>query len=500
MRWSPMPRRPNFLIFMTDQQRGAVVLDGARYRAFTPHLDAFRRRAVTFREAYCPAPHCCPSRASFFTGEYPSRHGVWNNVNVGNALSRGPFARAPFWSRELRAAGYGLTFSGKWHVSDGEGPADYGWEEAHVTAAPRQAPAAGPKTGEWQTAYRAEHLAPRDDRPRAPGEIRRPGYPAYVHYGTRDNPFGDDTVVAAAIAALRARAAAGDETPWCHYVGTLGPHDPYTPPERFLALYSEKHYELPPSFADTLADKPALYRKTRRVFDQLTPGEHRDAIRHYLAFCTYEDHLFGELLAALEATGQAENTVVVFVSDHGDYLADHGLWCKGLPCFRGAYHVPCVIGGAVPGLVAGRAVDAFVSLVDFAPTILELAGGAVPPARPEGGRSLVPWLRGETPAGWRDAIFTQTNGNELYGIQRSITTRRWKYVYNGFDEDELYDLAADPDEMRNLAADPAHRATVEALMTRLWRFARAHDDVCINPYIMVGHAPVGPGVVVAGEH
>lgn len=491
-----MATRPNFLLFMTDQQRGDVVLDGARYRAVTPHLDAFRRRAVTFREAYCPSPHCCPSRASFFTGEYPSAHGVWNNVNVGDALSRGPFDGTPFWSRDLRAAGYDLAFSGKWHVSNHEGPADYGWEEALVTASPRRPLRNRPETDEWAQQYRPARLTPRDDRPRAPGEFRRPGYTAYTHYGTRENPFGDGDVVAAARAALRRRAASAGGRPWCHYVGTLGPHDPSFPPARFLSLYSDRHYDGPPSFADAMADKPALYRKTRRIFDPLPPAEHRDAIRHYLAFCTYEDHLFGEMLAELEATGQTENTVVVFVSDHGDYLADHGLWCKGLPCFRGAYQVPCVIGGAVPGLAAGREIDAFVSLVDFAPTLLELAGCALASARAEGARSLVPWLRGETPAAWREAVFTQSNGNDLYGIQRSITTARWKYVYNGFDEDELYDRVADPDECRNLAAAPALRPVVEELLTRLWRFARAHDDTCINPYIMVGHAPVGPGVTI----
>lgn len=232
-----------------------------------------------------------------------------------------------------------------------------------------------------------------------------------------------------------------------------------------------------------MADKPGLYRRTRRTLAQLTPAEHAEAIRHYLAFCAYEDHLFGLALAALAATDQADNTVVLFLSDHGDHRGDHGLWCKGLPCFRGAYHVPCVIGGAVPNLAAGRTTAAPVSLVDFAPTLLELAGRPPPVARPEAARSLTPWLRGEIPADWRDALFTQSNGNERYGIQRSITTERWKLVYNGFDDDELYDLAA----------DPAHRETIVALMTRLWRFARAHDDTCINPYVMVAHAPTGPG-------
>jgi choline-sulfatase len=111
----------------------------------------------------------------------------------------------------------------------------------------------------------------------------------------------------------------------------------------------------------------------------------------------------------------------------------------------------------------------------------------------------MPFLHGEAPADWRDAIFTQSNGNELYGIQRSVTTRRWKYVYNGFDFDELHDLERDPHETKNLAGDPAHAAIVREMCQRMWRFAREHGDVCVNPYIMVSLAPYGPGVAFEEE-
>jgi arylsulfatase A-like enzyme len=106
----------------------------------------------------------------------------------------------------------------------------------------------------------------------------------------------------------------------------------------------------------------------------------------------------------------------------------------------------------------------------------------------------MPFLRNQQPAGWRDAVHTQCNGVELYYTQRSVTTRDWKYVYNGFDHDELYDLRADPHEMRNLARhpDPAHRAVIRQMCQRMWRFAHDHDDTAINPYITVGLAPFGP--------
>ncbi|WP_171132849.1 MULTISPECIES: sulfatase-like hydrolase/transferase [unclassified Ruegeria] len=134
MRNAAIKKQPNVLIFMTDQQSSYTLCDGHYARAKNPHLDRFRKRAVTFTNAYTPSPHCCPSRASFFTSKYPSEHGVWNNVNVTNALSRGPREATPFWSRDLKQAGYDLAFSGKWHVSNSEQPADFGWMELKVTA------------------------------------------------------------------------------------------------------------------------------------------------------------------------------------------------------------------------------------------------------------------------------------------------------------------------------------------------------------------------------
>lgn len=143
-----------------------------------------------------------------------------------------------------------------------------------------------------------------------------------------------------------------------------------------------------------------------------------------------------------------------------------------------------------PGIAAGLTIDAPITLADAAPTVLELAGLPKDPGL--AGRSLMPCLRRSTPATWRDAVYTQTNGNEQYGIQRSITTAGWKYVYNGFDEDELYDLDTDPHEQRNVAGKPEHAERIRTLCGRLWAFAGDHDDPCVNDYILVGMAPYGP--------
>ena len=361
--------RPNFLIFMTDQQRGDTVLPNHPCR--TPNVDRFAAQGVTFTETFCPSPHCCPSRATFFTGLYPSEHGIWNNVSVANSLTRELRPGVGLWSQDLAETGYELLFSGKWHVSARTSPADHGWTQRETT---------GVSNPEWTDRdyleSRWSHIrnSGKQSTPesRKPGEILRPGYPPYYHYGIDEDPFGDKRVTEAALSAMKGRGRSSG--PWCQFVGTLGPHDPYHVPQRFLDLYRDVDIPLPDSFEDRMTDKPGFYRRTRAFFDQLTPEEHQEAIRHYWAFCSYEDHLFGRLLETLESTGEVENTVVMYLSDHGDYTGEHGLWCKGLPCFRGAYHVPAVVRWPAGIRNPGRSVDAFVSLADFGPTVVEIAG------------------------------------------------------------------------------------------------------------------------------
>jgi arylsulfatase A-like enzyme len=489
--------QPNILIFMTDQQRGDSVPPYSR--AQTPNLDRFCKEGVTFSKAFTIAPHCCPSRATFFSGLYPSQHGVWNNVNVGNTLSRGLYNGVKLWSEDFHEAGYRMYYSGKWHVSDVESPLDRGFDHMAVPPPFKKSLVAHdrPHVREWEQYkdFNARHA----QYERQEAQIIRPGYKPYTHYGKRDNPFHDDDVIDDAVAILREREKGGQ--PWCQFVGPLGPHDPYFVPQGYLDRYKLEDIELPPSFKDTMEDKPSLYRRTRDKFDQLGEREQREAIRHDLAFCTYEDALFGRVLEALAAAGEADNTLVLYVSDHGDYMAEHGLWCKGLPCFKGAYHVPAVIRWPAFVQKPGRVADSFITLADFTPTFLEAAG--IQTDRAFVGKSLVPFLRNETPANWPDAVFTQSNGNEQYGIQRSVMTKDWKLVYNGYDYDELYDLRSDPDEMHNLIAkgrkDPRYEAVIHELFKRLWQFAHSVDDVCVNPYVMVSLATEGPGVAFSEE-
>jgi len=207
------------------------------------------------------------------------------------------------------------------------------------------------------------------------------------------------------------------------------------------------------------------------------------------------DDEVGRLLAVLEETGQAEDTLVVFTSDHGDYLGAHGLMFKGVAAFEEAYRVPLVVRG--PGVEAGLVVEEAVSLLDLPRTLVSLLLGVDYPCQ---GGDLSARLRGEAPAGAGEA-FAEFHGQRLGYTQRVVWHGDWKYVFNGFDEDELYDLAADLHELRNLAADPEHAGTLREMARRMWRRLRETDDTTLLEahYAMFRFAPVGPDAADAAD-
>lgn len=477
--------KPNVLIVMTDHQRADTVLP--EHPSITPNVDKLAEHGVLFSNAFCPAPHCCPSRATFHSGQYPSRHGVWNNICNDQALSRGLNNGVRLWSEDLAEAGYQLHFSGKWHVSVEESPGDRGWREGFVSAV------GGAHHGRRWEGYR-KIAEEKDDQERGEGEILRPGYGTYRLYGTRSGNQHDEKATADALEALESFGQEGNDSPWCLFLGLTGPHDPYFVPRKYVDRIDLDDVPLPPNFHDTLEDKPRIYQRMRDMrFGQLSEREIREGIRHFWAYCSYLDDLFGQVLDKLDETGQAEDTVVLYCADHGDYCGEHGLFAKGIPCFQGAYRVPAVVRWPAGIQQPGRQVDDFVSLADFAPTFIELAGANG--NRPFAGESLVPFLKGNHPSKWRDAVFTQCNGVELYYTQRSVMTKEFKYVFNGFDLDELYDLRSDPHELINLAGNSDYESVKREMCKRMWQFAKDQGDSAINPYITVGLAPYGPGEV-----
>ncbi|MDC7250615.1 MAG: sulfatase-like hydrolase/transferase [Sphaerochaetaceae bacterium] len=483
-----MKKKKNVLVFMTDQQNSETLKSSSK--AKTPNLDKFIEKSIKFNNCHTTSPHCCPSRAGFFSGLYPSQHNIWNNVEVDNALSRTLFDGVKLFPEILKEDGYKTYFAGKWHVSAYEGPKDRGFDHVlyeYVSNYGRFKAENKPRSNDWSQVYSNKDNIKLDDS-KDFGEIVRNGYPKYYQFGVDDNPFGDNISTSKACEVLENYDS---EDPFFMYVGTTGPHDPYCPPQKFLDLYKEVDIELPPNFDDPMYDKPALYRRTRDCF-KLTREEHIESIRRYYAFVSYEDYLFGKILDTLKSTNLLEDTYVLVLTDHGDYVASHGLWAKGLPCFKEAYSIGVVLGGA--DINTHFENNDLLSITDFAPTILELTGNK--DKLKTTGKSICPIIKNnKTPKNWRTELFTQTNGNEVYGIQRAVFNDKWKLVFNTFDYDELYDLENDPLEMHNII-DSAPKPVIKDLFKKLWTFAKETNDACTCPYIAVAFAPYGPGIIL----
>ena len=485
-----MSKKPNIIVFMTDQQNGDTVK--TTHPAITPCIDAFKQNALHFQQTYTASPHCCPSRASFFSGLYPSEHGVWNNVEVDNSLSRGLFDDVTLFPETLDKAGYNTYFTGKWHVTALESPAQRGFNhvlDERVTNYERCTYENKPLARDWENVYSGKKPIQMDETKKF-GELVNIGYPKKSLFSVTENPYGDRDYVRLACEAIQNDTG---EKPFFMYVGATGPHDPYIPPQEFLDLYKDVDIQLPPSYEDDMLDKPALYRRTREQY-KLTREECIEGIRHYLAFVSFEDHLFGQVVQAVKDKGILEDTYIIYVSDHGDYLGAHRLWAKGLPSFREGYHVPLIIGGK--DIKGARTTDALTALVDIAPTIAQMAGLDFACS----GQSVLPYVQGETPDTWRTELFTQTNGNEIYGIQRAVWNRKYKYVWNTFDYDELYDLENDPHEMHNIATLPENQPIIKQMCKKMWAFAKDKQDNCTCEYIMVSLSPYGPGILLEDEN
>lgn len=512
-------QRPNFLIFMPDQQQGHTVLPESP--CVKPNLLRFQREGVLFRNAFCPTAHCCPSRASFMTGLYPSEHGVFNNVDTDSAIHPNPYPGTRYFSQDLRRSGYEVAYAGKWHVARNVTPQDVGWTNLTPERSIWETYVPHREASNWGKAH-GEYL---HEGARTEAQVQRPGWGDISMYATLPAGYEnlyDYKLVRTGIDGMQ-RLAKGNK-PWCLMVSNDGGHDLYHAPKEFVDLYDPEKIEIPANFHDVLADKPRIYQRMRyQYWSQLTEREIRRTIAHYWAKLSMQDFFFGLLLDELQRTGQAENTVVLYISDHGDYCAAHGLWAKGIPAFREAYNIPCVVRWPKGIAQPGRQVDALVSTTDIAPTILE-AAGVTKPEMKLSGSSLMPWLRAKQPVGWRDAACFQVNGFELYYTQRTVVTQDFKYVYNGFDFDELYDLKNDPGETVNLAFPNAQRAGAvvehgegwpnsqtppwpplspdlnqvrKDMLTRMWKFAKEHNDQIFNNYITVAMAPFGPGIALS---
>jgi arylsulfatase A-like enzyme len=476
-----MPRRPNILLITADQMRWDAICGRSICR--TPNVNRLAGQGLSFDRSYTPVSLCCPARAMLLSGAYPWHNGVYHQVHVPMSLSPDMAAGVQTYPQRLSDAGYRCGYVGKWHASRLRGPLDFGYD---VMAAPVQFCV----TAECKKRHNAESIPPGLRDTSKPYETLEPitvtwpgGDRMTMCAAVRAEPEATQEHFIAAQAAETLRQFAAQDRPWLLEVHFPEPHDPYKPLEQFLDQYPPDQVRLPESYyQETFAGKPALLAREAGLWAQLSEADVREVLRHYWAYCQQVDRAVGIVLDALDQAGQTDRTLTVFTSDHGDNVGAHRTFIKGWTPYEETHRIPMV--ARWPGVIpAGASTDALVQLHDWAHTFVSAAGA---PALPYGdGRDLTALLADPAGAagGWPQHILNVFYGSELLYTQRIAIGRRHKYVFNGFDRDELYDLQSDPGELRNLADDPASAEIAQDMRDAMWELMLRHHD----PYTQLAY-------------
>src|SRR5262245_56704315 len=432
---SPRGKRPNILFVMFDQLAPQSLPAYGHPLVQAPHLQALAERGVVFDNAYCNSPLCAPSRFSMMAGKLPSRIGAWDNA------AEFP-SSVPTYAHYLRRLGYRTCLAGKMHfvgpdqlhgyedrVTTDIYPGDFGWTPTW----------AEPERIHW---WFHNMLS-------------------VVEAGAYDRSLEwdyDEEVGHHAVRGLVDQARGNDERPFMLTVSFIQPHDPYLAPRAEWARYDPDAIDMPAVPYIAPSERDPLSRRMYDLYDRdeyRVTAEHIRSARHgYYAMISYVDRKFGELMAALTATGLADNTVVIVTADHGDMLGERGLWYK-MTFFERATRVPLIL--HAPRLFGARRVAQNVSLVDLLPTFAALAGEGAPfaPATEIDGRSLLGLAAGRG-EGWADTVHGEYMAEGTFEPLFMIRRGRYKYVACAGDPPQLFELARDPHELTNLAGDPAH--------------------------------------------
>ena len=471
--------RPNILFIMPDQYRADCLgFRGRHAHLRTPNLDALAAQGISFDRAVSPAPLCGPARCAMFSGLYPHQaRGVLQEELIGARdemeigverdmmINTTSLREQPLLTRLLAQRGYHVAYAGKWHLGEdvlGE------WFPLHR----------GSRHDEYMEWLQQQGL-PEDGWPRKDPSVRTHRRPHMTIPRTRPSSVSaelanDAWVTDIALEFLRTRPK---DRPFFLVCGLNGPHPPLVVPEPFYSMYDAAAMQRPHNFGPS-AGEPSCKRGSfyRRLFEdhgqEWYPWRESTAVYH--GYCSYIDHQVGRLVAGLEEEGVRGDTLVVFASDHGEMLGQHGLWHKMQP-YEEAVRVPLIF--SAPWLPGGVRSEALASLLDIPATLLGLAGEEIP-AQYEG-EDLSALLRGEREHPRRTCVFSEQEPLGAFHQEpdwRMAADERWKYVWNRDDDAELYDLRDDPGETANLAgqAESTHQLHRMRRLLGEW-MERTHD-------------------------
>ena len=443
--------KPNILFIMSDEHNATVLGANGNKLIRTPNLDALAGNGISFDACYCNSPLCVPSRESFLSGQYVSRNGV-----CGNSCEL-PRADIPAVPNLLNAAGYESFLCGKMHLA-----ADrrYGYVDVG---------------GDFNNSRKGGGVSRRavDD---LPGHGLSERFNSF-HPGDKSSILQHDLKVTAGAVDFLKNRKAGDR-PFFFTVGYLAPHFPLVVPEKYWKNYEGRIPlpNIPPGYLDTL---PLNYQHVRAGFqmEHVPPEVVKKGRELYYGLTQWLDEQVGQVLAALRASPLAENTVILYTTDHGENMGEHGFWWKNV-MFDSATRIPLIVSWP-PRWKGGARRTGVCSLVDVARTLVELGGGAAPANWD--GTSMLPWLdRAGTP--WKDQAVVEYYSHPIASGYVMIRKGHFKYTYHTPQDAkhpaqrELYDLSTDPGELKNLAADPACADKVAELHAALLKELREDPD------------------------
>ncbi len=475
---NPPANRPNVLLFVADGMQAATVRPDSP--CMTPACDRVAARGVRIDHAYTPLPTCSPARASMMTGLLPHNHGmttVEHTVPDDQSVLR---RDKPHFAQKLREGGYQTAYFGKWHIERSLDLNFFGWE-IDESASGKEHRAASEKGTKAELPLDPD-LTHYQQGPE--------GYNDTLHYAVTDAPLSERPLCNTTRKAVNFINSEHDK-PWCACVSFFEPNESMVVSREYFQKYDWKNLPLPSNLHDSMEGKPNLYRRGQRIWADMTDDQWRQALACYYGRVSEIDAQLGQVLDALESTGQLDNTIVIVTADHGKYVGSHGLDAHNFGAFEEAYGIPMIACG--PDMPQGVTTASRVGLQDICPTILELTDTDTIEA-PDS-RSFAPLLRQpDKNSDNYQTGFAEYHGTRFLLSQRIYWEGPWKYVFNGFDYDEMYNLDDDPAELTNLANMPEYADQAKHLMTQLWKRIRDTDDMAIHRthYFSMRYGIVGP--------
>ena len=449
-----MPKRPsNLLIIISDEHRKDAMGCAGHPIVKTPHLDQLAARGAHFTNAYTPSPMCVPTRAALATGDHVHKTRHWDSASPYDGQIRS-------WMRHLRDEGVETVSIGKLHFRSAED--DHGFSKEilpmHVVGG----------VG-WPVGLLRKTPPNYDTAAELAADVGV-GSSTYTDY--------DLDITAAAESWLGEKSAS--EKPWAAFVSLVSPHYPLTCPDRYSAMYDPAQIDLPIGYSEQFRPEHSELENVARFFDydrHFDEQKMREAKAAYYGLISFMDNCVGRILAALVASGQADDTVVVYVSDHGDMMGDQGFWTKQV-MYEQSAGVPMILAG--PGVPKGRRVSTGATLLDLAATAFDVTSVAHDEtSRTLPGVSLRDLANAEDDPN-RTILSEYHDGGSTTGTFM-VRWQKWKYVHYVGHDPQLFDLDTDPDELENLAAlRPDHPTIAAALSEGERRLREICDPDAVN--------------------